>query len=143
MPTLPWATPNPAPSHTRSYVMASRFTLRSRRDVPRFLLNSLKAWRQVRSAPGVFGASLDAHPVSGVFLTLSAWEDRDALYEFAGTEPHRSVMETLRPTMRTATFTFWEVATDELPISWKDARRRLDEQAAADTVRGRATAADN
>ncbi|MER6913568.1 DUF3291 domain-containing protein [Streptomyces sp. NPDC000594] len=136
MPTLPWTTPNPAPSHTPAYVMASRFVLRSRKDVPRFFLNSLKAWRQVRSAPGAFGASLVAQPLSGTFLTLSAWESRDALYVFAGTEPHRHIMETMRPTMRTATFTFWEVSTDDLPLTWDDARRRLDTQAVADARPG-------
>ncbi|MEE1735309.1 DUF3291 domain-containing protein [Streptomyces sp. BE147] len=142
MPTLPWATPNPAPPHTRAYVMASRFTLGSRRDVPRFFLKSLQAWRQVRSAPGAFGASLVAHPLAGVFLTLSAWENRDALYVFAGTEPHRSIMDAVRPTMRAATFTFWEVSTDDLPLTWDDARRRLDAQAHADAAQGPATAAD-
>ncbi|MFD9427033.1 MULTISPECIES: DUF3291 domain-containing protein [unclassified Streptomyces] len=143
MPTLLWATPNPAPPHTGAYVMASRFTLRSRGDVPRFFWKSMQAWRQVRSAPGVFGASLVAQPLSGVFLTLSAWENRDALYVFAGAEPHRSIMETVRPTMRTATFTFWEVSTDDLPLTWDDARRRLDEQADADASQGPVTAADS
>jgi hypothetical protein len=76
--------------------------------------------------------------MAGVFLTLSAWENHDALYSFAATEPHRGIMNTLRPTMRTATFTFWEVSTDELPLTWEDARRRLDEQATADAAQGSA-----
>lgn len=86
-----------------AYVMASRFILRSKGDVPRFFWKSMKAWRQVRSAPGAFGASLVAQPLAGVFLTLSAWENRDALYTFAETEPHRSIMDAIRPTMRSAT----------------------------------------
>ncbi|MEV5680394.1 DUF3291 domain-containing protein [Streptomyces sp. NPDC052179] len=116
--------------------MASRFILRSKGDVPRFFWKSMKAWRQVRSAPGAFGASLVAQPLAGVFLTLSAWENRDALYTFAEIEPHRSIMDAIRPTMRSATFTFWEVSTEDLPLTWDDARRRLDEQAEADTSRG-------
>ncbi|MET8681345.1 DUF3291 domain-containing protein [Streptomyces sp. NPDC004647] len=134
MPTLPWTTPNPAPPHTRAYVMASRFEVRSGADVPRFFLKSLSAWGQVRKAPGAFGASLIAQPLKRVFFTLSAWEDRDALYGYARTEPHRSVMNSMRKTMRISTFTFWEVPVEELPITWDDAKRRLAEQAALDAA---------
>ncbi|MEU8530049.1 MULTISPECIES: DUF3291 domain-containing protein [Streptomyces] len=127
MPTLPWTTPNPpSPSTTHAYVMASRFEVRSLKDVPRFFLKSLAAWRQVRTAPGALGASLVARPLRRTFLTLSAWEDRDALYAYARAEPHRSIMTGLRSTMRDSTFTFWEAPVEQLPISWDDAHRRLD-----------------
>ena len=134
MPTLPWTTPNPAPPGTQAYAMASRFEVRSATDVPRFFLKSLAAWRQVRSAPGCLGASLIAQPLRRVFYTLSAWQDRDALYAFARTMPHRGIMASLRPTMRSATFTFWDVPTGQLPLSWDDARQRLAEQARADVA---------
>nr|WP_133995388.1 DUF3291 domain-containing protein [Streptomyces sp. 846.5] len=136
MPTLPWTTPNPATPNTQAFVMASRFEVRSARDVPRFFLKSLSAWRQVRSAPGALGASLIARPLKRTFFTLSAWEGRDALYAFAGTEPHRSIMSGLRSTMRDSTFTFWELPVEELPISWENAQRRLSEQARLDAAKG-------
>ncbi|WP_406862621.1 DUF3291 domain-containing protein [Streptomyces sp. HUAS MG47] len=127
MPTLPWTTPNqPRPDTTHAYVMASRFEVNALKDVPRFLLKSLAAWRQVRSAPGALGASLVARPFARTFLTLSAWEDRDALYAYARAEPHRSIMSGLRSTMRDSTFTFWEAPVEQLPIGWDDAHRRLD-----------------
>jgi len=134
MPTLPWTIPNPAPPGTHAYAMASRFEVRSAADVPRFFLKSLAAWRQVRSAPGCLGASLIAQPLRRVFYTLSAWQDRDALYAFAAAQPHRGIMASLRPTMRSATFTFWDVATGQLPLSWDDAQQRLSEQARADVA---------
>jgi quinol monooxygenase YgiN len=134
MPTLPWTIPNPAPPGTHAYAMASRFEVRSAADVPRFFLKALAAWRQVRSAPGCLGASLIAQPLRRVFYTLSAWQDRDALYAFAAAQPHRGIMASLRPTMRSATFTFWDVPTGQLPLSWDDARRRLSEQARADVA---------
>lgn len=134
MPTLPWTVPNPAEPNTKAYAMASRFEVRSAKDVPRFFLSSLSAWRQVRSAPGALGASLIAQPLKRTFFTLSAWENRDALYAFARTQPHRGIMARLRPTMRTSTFTFWEVAAEQLPLSWPDAKRRLADQARADTT---------
>ncbi|MGW1072595.1 DUF3291 domain-containing protein [Streptomyces sp. NPDC002537] len=132
MPTLPWVTPNPAAPHTQAYVMASRFEVRSMRDVPRFFLKSLSAWKQVKSAPGALGASLIAQPLKRTFYTLSAWESRDALYAYARAEPHRGIMTDLRPSMRTSTFEFWEVPAESLPITWDEAGRRLDDKRAAD-----------
>ncbi|MFF0062929.1 DUF3291 domain-containing protein [Streptomyces sp. NPDC005279] len=132
MPTLPWVTPNPAPPGAQAFVMASRFEVRSFGDVPRFFWKSLAAWRQARSAPGAFGASLVARPTKRVFLTLSAWESRDALYAYARTEPHRGIMTGLRATMRDSTFTFWDVPVEQLPIGWDEAERRIAEQARTD-----------
>lgn len=129
MPVLPWVTPNPARPGTRAFVMASRFEVRSLKDVPRFFLKSLSAWAQVRRAPGALGASLEAKPFGRVFHTLSAWESREALYAYARTEPHKSVMTGLRETMRDSTFTFWEVPVDRLPVDWDDAKRRIEAQA--------------
>ncbi|WP_037856726.1 DUF3291 domain-containing protein [Streptomyces sp. NRRL S-340] len=134
MPTLPWVTPNPARPGTTALVMASRFELRSLKDVPRFFLKSLSAWGQVRKAPGALGASLEAQLFKGVFFTLSTWESRDALDTYARAEPHKGVMTGLRPAMRRSTFTFWEVPVAHLPIDWKDAKRRIDEQARADAA---------
>ncbi|MFC9115631.1 MULTISPECIES: DUF3291 domain-containing protein [Streptomyces] len=129
MPTLPWVTPNPARPDTRAFVMASRFEVRSLKDVPRFFWKSLAAWGQVRKAPGALGASLVAQPLGRTFYTLSAWESREALYTYARTEPHKSIMGGLRETMRVSTFTFWEVPVSGLPIDWKDAKRRIEDQA--------------
>ncbi|MEU4212473.1 DUF3291 domain-containing protein [Streptomyces sp. NPDC026206] len=134
MPTLPWTIPNQAPPGAEVYVMASRFEVRSFKDVPRFFWNSLSVWGQVRRAPGAYGASLIARPFQRVFYTLSAWQDRDAVYAFARTEPHRSAMKGLGPTMRGSTFTFWQATADRLPITWADAMERLAEQERADAL---------
>jgi hypothetical protein len=132
VPTLPWVKPNPAQPNTRAFVMASRLEVKSIKNVPGFFLKALSAWGQVRSAPGALGASLEAQLLKGVFFTLSAWEDKEALYTYARTEPHKSIMIGLRSTMRSSTFTFWEVPVEELPIAWKDAKARIDAQARAD-----------
>ncbi|ANH93882.1 MULTISPECIES: DUF3291 domain-containing protein [unclassified Streptomyces] len=136
MPTLPWVTPNPARPDTTAFVMASRFEVRSLKDVPRFFWKSLAAWGQVRKAPGALGASLEAQPFKRTFFTLSAWESREALYTYARTEPHKGVMGNVRSTMRRSTFIFWEVPVTGLPIDWKDAKRRIDEKARADAAAG-------
>jgi hypothetical protein len=128
MPTLRWTTVSTPAPDTEAFVMASRLEVRSLSDVPRFFLESLAAWKQVSSAPGAYGASLIAQPFKRTFWTLSAWEDKDALYTYAKTEPHRSIMNGLRPTMKDSVFTFWQIPAADLPIDWKDARRRLAEQ---------------
>ncbi|WP_105968931.1 DUF3291 domain-containing protein [Streptomyces geranii] len=136
MPTLPWTKVNkPAPDAT-AYVMASRLEVRSLSDVPRFFLRSLAAWKQVKSAPGAYGASLIAQPLKRTFWTLSAWEDKQALYTYARTEPHKSVMAGLRSTMDRSVFTFWETPSAGLPIDWSDARERLAAQERADADGG-------
>jgi hypothetical protein len=128
MPTLRWTTVSTPAPDTEAFVMASRLEVRSLSDVPRFFLKSLAAWKQVSGAPGAYGASLIAQPFKRTFWTLSAWEDKDALYTYAKTEPHRSIMNGLRPTMKDSVFTFWQIPAADLPIDWKDARRRLAEQ---------------
>ncbi|MER7699891.1 MULTISPECIES: DUF3291 domain-containing protein [unclassified Streptomyces] len=134
MPTLPWTTPNPARPDTTAFVMASRLEVKSGKHTPRFFLKSLSAWGQVRKAPGALGASLEAQLLKGVFYTLSAWEDKDALYTYARTEPHKSVMTGLRSVMGASTFTFWEVPVAQLPITWEDAKRHIEEQARIDAA---------
>ncbi|MFB7572467.1 DUF3291 domain-containing protein [Streptomyces sp. NPDC056165] len=137
MPALGWITPHHAPPHSRVIVMASRFELKSLSDVPRFLVKSLVSWKQVRTAPGAYGASLVAQPLRRVFCTLSAWEDRNALYAYAKSDPHGEVMRAMRPRCRESTFVFWETGSDDLPIGWDEAKRRLAEKARLD-AEGRA-----
>lgn len=136
MPTLPWTTPNPARPDTTAFVMASRLEVKSGKHTPQFCLKSLSAWGQVRKAPGALGASLEAQLLKGVFYTLSAWENKDALYAYARTEPHKSVMTGLRSVMSASTFAFWEVPVSQLPITWEDAKRRIEAQEREDAAQG-------
>ncbi|MDT0398789.1 MULTISPECIES: DUF3291 domain-containing protein [Streptomyces] len=134
MPTLGWITPHPAPANTRVYVMASRFELKSLSDVPKFLVHSLRSWSQVKTAHGVYGASLVAQPLRRTFFTLSAWQDRDTLFAYAKTDPHLTSMRASRAACRRSTFVYWEAGSAELPISWDEAKRRLDAKAREDAA---------
>ncbi|WP_405776333.1 DUF3291 domain-containing protein [Streptomyces sp. NBC_01538] len=132
MPTLPWTTVDKPAQDATAFVMASRMEVRSLKDVPRVFLRSLATWKQVRSAPGAYGASLIAQPLKRTFWTLSAWENKEALYTYARTEPHRSVMTGLRSSLSRSVFTFWETPASALPVNWPDARERLAAQERAD-----------
>ncbi|MEV0342638.1 hypothetical protein AB0H49_26785 [Nocardia sp. NPDC050713] len=108
--------------------MASRLEVESLRSAPGFLIASLALWWQARRSPGVLGVALKAEMLKGTFWTYSAWEDKAAIYAYAGSEPHKSTVERKRKVMRDATFVFFSAPVDELPLSWGEIRRRIAEQ---------------
>lgn len=128
MPTLPWSTLQTPDPGAESVIMASRFEVRSLRQVPAFFAASMRLLLQARRAPGAIGVSLKAEPFRRTFWTLSAWTDKAALYAYAGTDPHKSAMARQRATMRESTFVFWNVPAGDLPIDWTEAQRRIAEQ---------------
>ncbi|TQR85958.1 DUF3291 domain-containing protein [Mycobacterium hodleri] len=130
MPTLPWAIPRPRPALTTNpTVMASKFQLQDRRDVPAFFLAALRIRRQMLNSPGALGVSLIAKPLKGTFFTLSAWESREHLEAAVVGHPHVETMKRFSPRTAQSLFAFWTPATDSRP-TWQEAHRRLDEEAA-------------
>ncbi|MFC9583846.1 DUF3291 domain-containing protein [Streptomyces yangpuensis] len=130
MPDIPWSTPTPAAPGAEVHVMASRFETATLTGAVRFLLKSPGIIRQMRKAPGAHGVALRARVLSRTFLTLSAWDDRDALYRFARSEPHRSSARAAAAYMKESVFTQWTVPATELPLGWDEAERRLADQQA-------------
>ncbi|MFE9563597.1 DUF3291 domain-containing protein [Streptomyces sp. NPDC006487] len=133
MPDVPWSTPTRPDPGAEVYVMASRFETASLTGALRFFLKSPGIVLQMRKAPGAHGVALRARVLRRTFLTLSAWEDRDALYRFAGSEPHRSSSRSAAAYTKEAGFAFWTVPASELPIGWAEAERRLAEAKKAKT----------
>ncbi|MFD3541882.1 DUF3291 domain-containing protein [Streptomyces sp. NPDC058662] len=128
MPDIPWSTPSPAAPGGQVLVMASRFETATLAGAVRFLLKTPGIILQIRRAPGAHGAALRARVARRTFLTVSAWQDRDALYRFAGSEPHRSSSRAAAAHMKESAFTFWTVPAAELPVTREEAERRLAEQ---------------
>ncbi|MET9699629.1 DUF3291 domain-containing protein [Streptomyces sp. NPDC006529] len=130
MPDIPWMTPSrPAPG-AQVYVMASSFETTTLLGAVRFFLKAPGIVLQIRKAPGAHGAALRARVLGRIFLTLSAWEDRDALYRFARSEPHRTSSRAASAYMKESVFTYWTQDAAELPVSWAEAERRLAEEKA-------------
>ncbi|MFE0470927.1 DUF3291 domain-containing protein [Streptomyces sp. NPDC058947] len=125
MPTLPWTVPNTPPHGTEVHVFASRFETRTLWGALRFLAGTPAVWRQVRRSPGAYGATLRAQPFRRTFWTLSAWESKDALHAFARAGAHAPASRGLAPQMRDAAFTTWQASSEDLPIPWSEALRRL------------------
>ncbi|KQY03360.1 hypothetical protein ASD37_28195 [Mycobacterium sp. Root135] len=130
MPTLPWATPKQRPALAANpTVMASKFQLRDRRDVPAFFVAALRIRRQMLNAPDALGVSLIAKPLKGTFFTLSAWESREHIQAAVVGHPHVETMKRFAPRTAHSLFAFWTPGTDSRP-TWQEAHRRLDEEAA-------------
>lgn len=134
MPALPWVTVSQTQPDEGLVVMASRFRLSSTRAVPGFFVASMRIHRQARQSPGAVGLALDARPLARTFLTLSAWRDRTSLMSFVGNQPHKTAMARFRKHMAEATFQFWTVRADELPLSWEQAQERLDDARATNAA---------
>ncbi len=130
MPAVPWIQPQAPAFEAEVTVMASRFEVRSLRQVPGFLRASMVLWRQARRSEGVRGLALRAEPFRRTFWTVSAWRDRDAIDAYAASDPHRSVMRSRRGVMKESVFVFWTAPASELPITWEEVERRVAERRA-------------
>ena len=62
------------------------------------------------------------------FWTCSVWEDRSSLELFAGSEPHRRIIERLRPRMSPTRFEFFETRGASLPTIWPERKSLLAER---------------
>jgi quinol monooxygenase YgiN len=126
MPTLTWHAGSSASGlNATAVVMSSKFRVRRFRDVPRFFIDSLRIYRQMRRSDGALQISLKARPHRREFYTLSAWRDRAALDNSVRAEPHRTSMRHHRHAMAEANFVFWDAPRTGLPITWNEAHRRL------------------
>jgi heme-degrading monooxygenase HmoA len=128
MPALPWLRVSTAEPGVELTVMASRLPLRHYRHIPGFLRWTMRIRRQLSGTPGLVGYSLDARLLRKTFWTLSAWASREALDAFVRTNPHQAGMATIHPKMGQPTFAFWTASSEDLPLRWDEARRRLDEK---------------
>jgi hypothetical protein len=101
---------------------------------------TLRIRRQLAHSEGLVGYALDAQLSRKTFWTLSAWTDRHHLRSFDRADPHKGSVAVTRPRMDRTTFVTWSTTAAELPVTWAEAVRRVeqrreeqrrDEQAAA------------
>ncbi len=126
---LPRAAGIADPPPGRVVAMASRLELRRLRDVPAFLLASLRLRRRFRAAAGGVGLALAAEPMRRTFWTCSEWTGQDALRAFTGAPAHVQVMRRFRPAMAASAFVT-RSAPAGVPPGWGEARARIAEEVA-------------
>jgi hypothetical protein len=129
VPALPWIQRSEAESDTAYLVMASRLPLRSYARIPSFMRATWRIRRQLATAGGLMGYSLDAKLLTKTFWTLSAWRDQEALDSFAQAEPHRGLIAAIRPHMKPTTFVTWTATGSQIPVQWETARLQVNREA--------------
>ena len=81
--------------------MDTELVLRRYRDVPGFVLSSLRVKRQLKGTEGVEQFRLKANFLRKRFTTTSTWVDNDALQRFIAAGAHRDAMRTAPATIHT------------------------------------------
>ncbi len=120
MPALPWVTRQPIEPDRPYVVMSSKLPLKRSRSIPGFLRDTLTIRRQLRSAAGLVGYSLDANLAHRTFWTFSVWTDQGSLDTFAATEPHRRIIGRLRPLMAPTRFSTTTMSGADIPTTWAE-----------------------
>jgi hypothetical protein len=127
MPALPWTTGPYAPGDTQLHVLASALPLTRYRDVPRFLRWTMQIRKQLATAEGCAGYTLDAHLLRKTFYTLSAWQHRDAMNRFVHSGRHAAMLTDMAGRLGQPTFVESTTQPTELPLHWATAKQRLTE----------------
>lgn len=125
MPALPWTTGPYTPGDTQLHVLTSTLPLNRYRDVPRFLRWTMRIRKQLATADGCAGYSLDAHLLRKTFYTLSAWQDRDAMIGFVRSGRHAAMLADMAGRLGTSTFVESTAGAADLPLDWPAAKQRL------------------
>jgi hypothetical protein len=104
-------------------VVVTRLRLRTHEMLDDFFVASVSVLEQAKISPGYLGADALAE-ANDVWWTVSAWQDRDAMRAFVGTEPHLGVMTRVDDWCDEATFAEWSQDSPELP-DWKTSFDRI------------------
>lgn len=130
MPTLPWTTCSYQPTEESSlHVLASALPLSRFRDIPRFIRWASRIRRQLATAEGCAGYSLDAQLTRKHFFTLSAWSSPEAMNAFVRSGAHAQMLTEMAGRLGTPTFVESAASPQQLPLDWTAAKQRLTEAA--------------
>jgi heme-degrading monooxygenase HmoA len=117
----------------RSYVgpvvvQGTNVELRRIRDVPAFVVMSMRIHRQVRRSPGAVGVALLSRPWQMRFVSVSAWRSEEDLRAFVRDPIHVAAMRRFALSgRRPGRFPSWAAHTSDLPIRWRTVFARVAE----------------
>jgi hypothetical protein len=121
--TLPWTR---AVTPTRSVtVIAARLPLRSLRSMPATVAWTWRLRRALRDAPGLAGYAFAFQICGSALWTVSAWTSRTELTAFERSDAHREAKTNLRARLLPATLAVWSCSAAQLPVHWREVRRRI------------------
>jgi len=122
MPAIPWKMAEAPVAGNRYLALISYLPLKHFRAIPNFFRFTSEIRRQLRTAPGLSGASIGARPFARRFWTLSVWRDQQSLTDFVNQAPHNRIMQELAPHLGKSQFAQWQVEAGEIPLDWRSAK---------------------
>jgi hypothetical protein len=126
MPGSPWTTVLELDAGHEYVVMATRFTVQSRRRLLGIMASTQQLWQSLPTTPGLAGHQFAVSPVRGTLSTLTAWRDRPSLEAFVRGPLHAALATDTRPLMQASRFVDWVALGSDLPPAWRGANERLD-----------------
>ena len=105
------------------FIVVTRLRLRNPAFFDEFFASAVAVMEQATNAEGNLGADVLAE-ANNTYWTRSAWQERDLMARFVGSQPHLGTMDRLDEWCDEATFVDWEQASAELP-DWRDGYERL------------------
>ena len=104
-------------------IVVTRLRLRDAAFFDEFFAHAVAVVEQAKNSPGNLDADVLAE-ANNTYWTRTAWQERDLMNAFVGSEPHLSTMGRIDEWCDEATFIDWEQASAD-PPDWQDGYRRL------------------
>ena len=104
-------------------IVVTRLRLKDASLFDEFFASAVAVVEQARSSGGNVGADVLAD-ANHAYWTCTAWQEREAMHAFVGSEPHLTTMSRLDDWCDEATFVEWEQADTGLP-DWRAGYTRL------------------
>ena len=104
-------------------VVVTRLRLRDPAFLDDFFASAVAVVEQAQGSEGNLGADVLAE-ADNTYWTRTAWQGRDVMNAFVGSEPHLHTMSRIDDWCDEATFVEWEQAGADLP-DWQEGYSRL------------------
>lgn len=104
-------------------IVVTRLRLRDPAFFDEFFTSAVAVVEQATNSAGNLGADVLAD-ANNTYWTRTAWQGRDLMDAFVGSEPHLATMGRIDDWCDEATFVDWEQADADLP-DWQDGYGRL------------------
>src|SRR5689334_15828948 len=104
-------------------IVVTRLRLKDPALLDEFFADAVAAIEQAQKSAGNLGADALAD-ANNAWWTVSAWQGRDLMRAFVGSEPHQSIQGRLDHYCDEATFVDWEQDSPDLP-DWQTSWRHL------------------
>jgi hypothetical protein len=123
--TLPWTVTRSSPDGACT-VIVGRLPLRTYRDLPAMVSWTRRTRRCLVAAPGLAGHAAAVELSAPALWIMSAWTNRADLVRFDRSAQHQAAKSALSPRLWPPTFAVWTCRPADLPVTWAEARRRID-----------------